>query len=413
MVEAAVTREELLERARGLLPLVRERAEANERLRQVSSDVVDALVGSGLIRAAQPERFGGMGLDFDVTFELGMELSRACGSTGWCYAIWSSHNWLVGMFPLEAQEEYWADGPDTLSSTSFNPARGAVEAADGGYRVSGRWDFSSGCDPATWVMPIGNAPEGPALLMLPRADYRIDDNWFVVGLKGSGSKDIVVDEAFVPKHRAVSMEDVREGTTPGRKIHDTPNYRIPMRSILSYTLAASVLGMAKGGVEAFAENIQGQVSGRTGGKFTESVGLQLRLAEADAELRAAENSPKARLRGDLREGAGQRGVFAGGAGKVPAGPSLHCQAERPGHRPGVRGIGRAGAVRVPPAATVPPGRSRGGPPRIAGVGRSGGAVREGAAGTGTGTAGPLMGSRDGQHPVEGLRWRMIPPKPPG
>ncbi len=288
MVEAAIARAELLERARDLLPMVLERAEANERLRQVSPDVVEALVGSGLIRAAQPERFGGMGLDFDVTFELGMELSRACGSTGWCYAIWSSHNWLVGMFPLEAQEEYWADGPDTLSSTSFNPARGVVEAADWGYRVSGRWDFSSGCDPATWVMPIGNAPEGPALLMLPRADYRIDDNWFVVGLKGSGSKDIVVDGAFVPRHRAVSMEDVREGTTPGRKIHDTPNYRIPMRSILSYTLAASVLGMAQGGVEAFAENIQGQVSGRTGGKFTDSAGLQLRLAESDAELRAAE-----------------------------------------------------------------------------------------------------------------------------
>ena len=288
MVETATTREELLGRARQLLPLVRERAEENERQRQVSSDVVDALVDSGLIRAAQPERFGGMGLDFDVTFDVGMELARGCGSTGWCYAVWSSHNWLVGMFPLEAQEEYWADGPDTLSSTSFNPARGKVEAADGGYWVSGQWDFSSGCDPATWLMPIGNGPEGPLLLLLPRDDYRIDDNWFTVGLRGSGSKDIVVDGAFVPQHRAVSMEDVREGTTPGRRIHDTPNYRIPMRSILSYTLAASVLGMAQGGVEAFAENVQGQVSGRTGGKFTDSVGLQLRLAEADAELRAAE-----------------------------------------------------------------------------------------------------------------------------
>ena len=288
MVETAITREELLGRARQLLPLVRERAEENERQRQVSSDVVDALVDSGLIRAAQPERFGGMGLDFDVTFDVGMELARGCGSTGWCYAVWSSHNWLVGMFPLEAQEEYWADGPDTLSSTSFNPARGKVEAADGGYWVSGQWDFSSGCDPATWLMPIGNGPEGPLLLLLPRADYRIDDNWFTVGLRGSGSKDIVVDGAFVPKRRAVSMEDVREGTTPGRKIHDTANYRIPMRSILSYTLAASVLGMAQGGVEVFAETVQGQVSGRTGGKFTDSVGLQLRLAEADAELRAAE-----------------------------------------------------------------------------------------------------------------------------
>ena len=281
-------RQVLLGRARDLVPLVRERAEENERERRVSSDVVDALVSSGLIRAAQPARFGGMGLDFDATFDVGMELARACASTGWCYAIWSSHNWLAGMFPGKAQEEYWAESPDTLSSTSFNPSGGLVEAVEGGYRVSGRWDYSSGCDPGMWVMLIGNAPEGPALLMLPRADYRIDDTWFVFGLRGSGSKDIVVDDAFVPGYRSVSMNDLREGCSPGRLIHDTPNYRIPMRSILSFTLSASVLGMAQGGLEAFAENIQGQVSGRTGGKFTESVGLQLRLAEADAELRAAQ-----------------------------------------------------------------------------------------------------------------------------
>ena len=148
------------------------------------------------------------------------------------------------MFPENAQEEYWAESPDTLSSTSFNPAGGLVDAAEGGYRVAGRWDFSSGCDPETRVMLICNAPEGPVLLMLPSTDCRIDDTWSVVGLRGSGSKDVVVDGAFVPRHRAVSMNDVREGCPPGRAIHGAPNYRIPLRSILSFTLSASVLGMA-------------------------------------------------------------------------------------------------------------------------------------------------------------------------
>jgi 3-hydroxy-9,10-secoandrosta-1,3,5(10)-triene-9,17-dione monooxygenase len=110
-------------------------------------------------------------------------------------------------------------------------------------------------------MLIGNAPEGPVLLMLPRTDYRIDDTWFVVGLRGSRSKDIVVDGAFVPHHRAVSMNDVREGCTPGRAIHDTPNYRIPMRSILSFTLSASVLGMAQGGLEVFSGLSRGRSRG--------------------------------------------------------------------------------------------------------------------------------------------------------
>ena len=229
-----------------------------------------------------------MELDFDVAFGVGT--ARACASTGWCYAICSSHNWLVGMLPEKAQEEYWAGSPDTLSSTSCNPAGGLVAAAEGEYRVSGRWDFSSGCDPGTWVMLIGNAPEGPVLLMLPRIDYRIDDSWFVVGLRGSGSKDIMVDGAFAPSHRAVSMNDVREGCTSGRTIHDTPYYRIPNSHAEHFVLHSIGVnaGIGSGRVGGVFGTIQGQESGRTGEKFAESVGLQLRLAEPDAALRVAQ-----------------------------------------------------------------------------------------------------------------------------
>ncbi len=290
-------RKVLLQRARKLAPLLRERAGETERQRRPSQDLVDALVDADLIRAAQPERFGGLALDFDATFDVVAELSRGCASTGWCYSIWSSHNWIAGMFPEQAQEEYWAESPNTLSSTSFNPSGGSVVPVAGGYRVSGRWDFSSGCDAGTWVMLIGNAPEGPLMLMLPRRDYRIDDTWFVSGLRGSGSKDILVDDAFVPCCRSVSMNDLREGRSPGRLIHDTPNYRIPMRSILSFTLSAAALGMAQGALDVFADTMREMVSGRNGGKLAESVGLQLRLAEADAEIRAA----RALLHEDSRE----------------------------------------------------------------------------------------------------------------
>jgi alkylation response protein AidB-like acyl-CoA dehydrogenase len=95
-------------------------------------------------------RFGGLGLNFDVVFDVAAELGRGCGSTAWCYSIWASHNWLAGMFPERAQEEYWADSPNTLSFISFNPSRGKVTATEGGYLVSGKWDFSSGCDAASW-----------------------------------------------------------------------------------------------------------------------------------------------------------------------------------------------------------------------------------------------------------------------
>ena len=180
-------------------------------------------------------------------------------------------------------------------------------------------------------MLICNAPEGPVLLMLPSTDCRIDDTWFVVGLRGSGSKDVVVEGAFVPRHRAVSMNDVREGCPPGRAIHGAPNYRIPMRSILSITLSASVLGMAQGGLDVFSETIQGRVSGRTGGKFAESVGLP---AEVDRGGRGAAGRTgivEAQLRGDFRKGQGQPVVHAEGKGALPQRPVLHRQAERSSH----------------------------------------------------------------------------------
>ena len=281
------TREELIERAAALIPTLREGAAATEKRRQPLAENIEALKSAGLICAAQPERYGGLGLDFDVVFDLAAELGRGCGSTGWCYGIWASHNWLMSLFPERAQDEYWADGPNTLSSTSFNPARGRVGAAPGGYRISGQWDFSSGCDAATWVLLIANGPEGALMLLLPRQDYVIEDTWFVSGLRGTGSKDILVDDAFVPEHRAVPMTQLREGKAPGRQVHDTPNQHIPQQCILPFTLASPIIGMAQGAIDAFEERMRHGTSAREGSPLAQVVSYQLRLAESSAELWAA------------------------------------------------------------------------------------------------------------------------------
>ena len=232
---------------------------------------------TGALRAAQPSRFGGIGLNFDAVFDVAAELGRGCGSTAWCYSIWASHNWIAGMFPEQAQEEYWAKSYDTLSSTSFNPSRGQLVADNGGFRVTGRWDFASGVDAADWMLVVGNAPKGPLMLMIPKSDYVVDDTWFVSGLRGTGSKDVLVNRAFVPAYRTVPMTDLREARSPGRTVHATPNYRIPLRSILSFTLASPILGMAQGAVEAFESyNLR-----------VETPGIHLRLAESAAEVAAA------------------------------------------------------------------------------------------------------------------------------
>ena len=258
------TKEQLLQRAASLVPSLRERAAETEERRQTLPETIEDLKAAQLITAAQPQRYGGMGLDFDVVFDIAAELGRGCGSTAWCYGIWASHNWLVALFPEKAQNEYWAEDPNTLSSTSFNPAGSKATAAPGGFRLSGHWDFSSGCDPAQWVLLIANGPEVPMMMLLPSDDYTIKDTWFVSGLKGTGSKDILVDDAFVPEHRTVPMPLLREGNAPGRQVHDTANQRIPQQCIIPYTLASPIVGMARGAVETFEERIRHGASAREG-----------------------------------------------------------------------------------------------------------------------------------------------------
>ena len=282
------TREELLQRAASLVPTLRERAAETEERRQALPENIEDLKSAQLITVAQPQRYGGMGLDFDVVFEIASELGRGCGSTAWCYGIWASHNWLVGLFPEKAQDEYWAEDPNTLSSTSFNPARSKATGAPGGFRLSGHWDFSSGCDPAQWVLLIANGPEVPMMMLLPRNDYTIQDTWFVSGLKGTGSKDILVDDVFVPEHRTVPMPLLREGNSPGRKVHNTANQRVPQQCIIPYTLASPIIGMARGAVEAFEERIRHGASARDGNPLSQVASLHLRLAESSAEVDAAQ-----------------------------------------------------------------------------------------------------------------------------
>jgi alkylation response protein AidB-like acyl-CoA dehydrogenase len=288
-------REELLAYARALIPTLRERASQTEELRQIPSETIRDLAHAGLLRVANPKRFGGYGNDIDLLFEIVMELGRACGSTAWCYSVWLVHNWMVGHWPERFQEEYFATGPDTLSSSGFAPV-GKLEPVDGGFKLSGRWDFSSGSDAGIWALLGAMTPAGPVFTMLPRTDYQIVDTWFAAGLKGTGSKDIQVSEAFVPSHRVVSLQDLavppRDGKgpapvtpqTPAWELHGQPSYRLPMMNVVSFAVSSPIVGMAQGAVEAFEEGLRG----KTGpGRTSDSVAAQMRLAEAAAEVDAA------------------------------------------------------------------------------------------------------------------------------
>jgi 3-hydroxy-9,10-secoandrosta-1,3,5(10)-triene-9,17-dione monooxygenase len=235
-------------------------------LRSLPGHVWKELVESGVLRALQPARFGGSEVTLLEFVDMVMTLSKASPSAGWVAGVIGVHPWQLALFPDEAQQEMWADDPTRMHSSSYNPT-GKARRADGGYLVSGRWSFSSGCDHCEGVNlgaivrdgQPGAVPEYRSFLLHP-GQYRIEDNWFVAGLKGTGSKDIVVDETFVPEHRSQSHVDYAMGLPlPGQRVNTGPLYRLPWSVVFNIALAASVLGSAQGFVELWTREAAGRV----------------------------------------------------------------------------------------------------------------------------------------------------------
>jgi 3-hydroxy-9,10-secoandrosta-1,3,5(10)-triene-9,17-dione monooxygenase len=282
--QADLSREELLARARQLVPALKERALSSEKLRQCPPETVQDFIDSGLLVAGNPPRYGGYEVDYDVTHDILIELGRGDTSQAWCYAVWTVLNWAVGHFPEQAQEEYFATGPHTLCSSSFDPSKGKAERVSGGYRLTGHWDFSSGCDAATWFMPGATGPEGPLWLLLPKGDYEVVDTWHVSGMAGTGSKDVDVRDVFVPEHRTLNPGVVGDTNMIAYELHGRLTYKIPMRMLLIWELICPLIGTADAAIEEFVTRWRG-TSGRS--RSGEGAQMQVRLAQSGAEVDAA------------------------------------------------------------------------------------------------------------------------------
>ena len=285
------TREQSLKQAESLVSVLSERAPATEQARRVPEETIDELVNAGLFRITTPVKWGGVGLDYDVAWEVATILGRGCGSTAWCYMVSQVHSWQVGLSPERTQEEFFIT-PDQVSS-SAPPGPGKVESVDGGWSLSGSWSFSSGVDNAHWVMPSGFTREhGLVMFVIPKSDCRVEDDWHVAGLKGTGSKSIVFDDVFVPGHRYTPFNGA---THPeAREIHDRPSYGSPFFSLIPHTLLAPIVGMAEGMVEVFAERMKTRrsLSGRTQADLAPQ---HLRIADASAMINAARAVARANL----------------------------------------------------------------------------------------------------------------------
>jgi 3-hydroxy-9,10-secoandrosta-1,3,5(10)-triene-9,17-dione monooxygenase len=288
-----MTPEAYLDRVRALLPAIRERAPRAEKLRRLPDETFADFQKAGLLRALQPKRYGGHELDPGVFYQAVTEVAAVCGSTGWVLGVLGVHNWHVAILPPQAQEDVWGEDDSVQLSTSLAPT-GTVEHAPGGYRIKGRWSFSSGCDHCRWAVLGGAAPPtepgeppDPRVFLVSRKDYVIDDNWHVMGLCGTGSKDIVVEDAFVPEYRTHSYRDAFALNHPGAAVNDAPLYRLPFGLIFTYGIVSPAIGAAQGALAAFRDQAAKRINVRDGSRAVEDPFMQHRLAEAAAEIDAA------------------------------------------------------------------------------------------------------------------------------
>jgi alkylation response protein AidB-like acyl-CoA dehydrogenase len=285
-------------RVAGVTAQLKARAHTTEKSGRVPAENIRALREIGYFDIVKPRAFGGYEYDFDVLVDLNIDLAKACASTAWVGGLLAAHQWLIASFPERAQHDVWDSNADALACGSYAPATKAV-ASKGGYSLSGRWSFASGCDNAQWSLCAALLPSRteadrftPAFLLVPASDYLIDDTWNVVGLAGTGSKTLQLKDAYVPDHRVLTFSETTSGKTPGALLHaENPSFSIPMLCNIPSCLASVAVGTAAGALEDYLEATsrrvtRGAVAG-SNNRMAEFPTIQLRVAEAAAATDAA------------------------------------------------------------------------------------------------------------------------------
>lgn len=284
--------QEVTERVEALLPTLRERAQEAEDLRRIPDETMKSLQETGFFRLLQPKQWGGYAADPVVFYDTVRRIAAACGSTGWVAGIIGVHNWHLALFDQQAQEDVWGEDTEVRISSSYAPM-GAGTAVEDGYRVSGSWAWSSGSDHATWVVVGGpvikdGKPVDFGSFLIPRSDYRIDDVWNVVGLRGTGSNTVVVEDVFVPRHRFLSFRAMNEMKSPGLERNTDPVYKMPWGTIHPTTISAPIVGMAYGAYAAHVEHQGKRIrAAYAGEKAKDDPFTKVRVAEASSDIDAA------------------------------------------------------------------------------------------------------------------------------
>ncbi|MET4202684.1 3-hydroxy-9,10-secoandrosta-1,3,5(10)-triene-9,17-dione monooxygenase [Bradyrhizobium sp. LA8.1] len=284
----------MIARTRALVPRLRERAARTEELRHLPTETEKDLHDAGLFRMLQPKRIGGAELDYVALVDCAELLGMADASVAWNLANLASHHWMLGMFAQKAQDLVWDRDPDALIASSFIFPAGRATRVEGGYRLHGSWPFSSGVASCEWNMlasVVYSDDEADGIeyriFLLPKVDYKVLDTWNVTGLRGTGSCDVEVRDAFVADYMTVAVGDLAGGPTPGSKVNPNPLYSLPVFSLFPYVLSGVALGNAQVCLDDYAEVARHRISTYNRAKLSDFQSTQIKIAEASAKIDAA------------------------------------------------------------------------------------------------------------------------------
>ena len=284
----------MIDRARALVPRLRERASRTEELRRLPPETERDLHDAGLFRIVQPKRVGGAELDYVALIDCADVLAQGDASVAWNFGNLASHHWMLGMFDRRAQDAVWSRDPDALIASSFIFPSGRASRVDGGYRLRGHWPFSSGVGSSDWNMlggVVSSDDEADGIeyriFLLHKNDYKVTDTWNASGLRGTGSNDVAVGDAFVPDTMTVAVGELAGGPTPGST--DNPNrlYALPVFSLFPYVLSGAALANAQACLDDYVDITRNRASTYNRARLGDFQSTQIKIAEASAKIDAA------------------------------------------------------------------------------------------------------------------------------
>lgn len=274
---------------------IRAQGPEGDRLMRLSDTSAKILRDSGVIRMLAPKEYGGLEAHPREFAETTMAIGALDGATGWVAGIVGVHPWELAFFDTKAQDEIWGEDNDMWMASPYAPM-GVARPVDGGYILNGKWSFSSGTDHCGWIMigaALGDA-DGAMLMppkvlhvLLPRSDYEIDpDSWDVVGLRGTGSKDLIVSDAFIPSYRTIDSETVFDGTAPKIAGRSETLFNFPFSCIFPLGITSSLIGMAEGALACHIAAQKERVA-VTGIPIKEDPYVLYAIGDAAAEIAAS------------------------------------------------------------------------------------------------------------------------------